>query len=198
MQLSVKTITEQGKTSALPGGAYFQRKKMCSIILLGLFLSGCDDYPGNWPNEAVTMQPKPSWGDSISQEIAIGGDCNIDTINEELVAGSVSHTVKQTGSALKVSGWGAISIKGGVIASDIALAMYSNSGQGARFFATPTRVRRPDLASYYKNPASVDAGFKSVIDLSNVVPGDYVLEVIQHKWGKNYKCPVTANIIVAK
>jgi len=174
------------------------KKKICSIVLLGLFLSGCNDYPGHWSNAAVTLTPKPSWDDSINQVVAIGGDCNIDTINNELGDGSVSHSVKQSDSTLKVSGWGAISVKGGVVASDIALAMKSNLAQGDRLFAPTTKGRRPDVADYFKNPASVDTGFKSEIDLSNLTPGDYVLEVIQHKDGKSLKCPVTANIIVEK
>lgn len=171
--------------------------KLCSIVVLGVCLSGCNDYPGTWPNE-VKMQSKPSWGDTIDQEIAVGGDCNIDSINDEPGDSSLSHTVKQSGTVLRVSGWAAISVKAGVIATETALALKNSTAQSARLFATTTRVRRPDVANYFKNPASVETGFKSALELSNVPPGEYILEVIQHKDGKNYKCPVTANIIVVK
>lgn len=172
--------------------------KVGIIALLGLSLIGCNEYPGHRPNDGVKMTAKPIWGNSIGREIPLGGDCHIDTVNNELAEGTLSHTVKGSGPALKVTGWGAISVKDGVIASDIAIALKSKSAQGTRLFATATKEKRQDVADYFKNPASVDTGFIAAIDLSDVPPGEYVLEVIQHKDGKNIKCQYTSNIIIKK
>lgn len=171
-------------------------KKVYLIALLSLTISGCNDYPGHRPSDGIKMVDKPAWGESISQEISLGGDCHIDSINDELGEGPLSHTIKKNETGLKISGWSAISVSKGVTASDIAIALKSKSTDGTRLFAIITRDKRPDVAAYFKNLASVDTGFKTTIDLSDVSPGSYILEVIQHKDGKSFKCPVTANVIV--
>jgi len=173
-------------------------KKMCLIGLLGLFLSGCSEYPGHLPADSVKMSYKPAWSDSINPEILLGGDCHIDSINENPGEGLQSHTVRRTDPALKISGWGAISVKDGVVASDIAIALKSASAQGTRLFATATKKKRPDVAEFFKNPASVDTGYIVAIDLSDVPTGKYLLEVILHKDEKNFKCQNTSKIIVKK
>jgi len=175
-------------------------KIVCLIALLGLTVSGCNDYPGHQPNSSnsVKMLPKPIWGNLTGQEIPLGGDCHIDSINDEPGEGSSSHTVRQSGPPLKIAGWGAVSVKDGVIAPDIAIALKSNSAQSARLFAAVTKGKRQDVAEYFKNPASIDTGFKAAIDLSDVSPGSYVLEVIQHKNGENFRCQLTSNITVEK
>lgn len=178
------------------------------VALLSLPLIGCNDYPGQTTKEvakvgekingSVKLTPKPNWDGSIGQDIALGGDCHIDVINDKLGEGPESHTIKQSTSALKVSGWAAVSVKEGVMASDIALALKSNATQGTRLFATPIRDKRQDVADYFKSPASIDTGFKTSIDISDVTPGDYTLEVIQHKDGKTFRCQYTAKIIIEK
>lgn len=172
-------------------------KSMWLIVLLVLSLSGCRDYPGHQPTVgAVQLVPKPLWGDVVSPEISSGGDCHIDSINDNSGEGAPSHTVSQSGTVLKVAGWGAISAKDGVLASDIAVALKSKSPENTRFFAQTTKEKRQDVADYFKNPASIDTGFRVMIDLFDVSPGEYVLEVIQYKDGKILKCQHTANIII--
>lgn len=183
-------------------------KMLCIVALLSLPLIGCNDYPGPATKEvakvggkisgSVKLTPIPNWGGSIGQDITLGGDCHIDAINDKPGEGPESHTISQSTSALKVSGWAAVSVKEGVVASDIALALKSNASQGTRLFATPIRDKRQDVADYFKNPASVDTGFKSSIDLSDVTPGEYILEVIQNKDGKNFRCQYTAKVIIEK
>lgn len=176
-------------------------KIFCLMSLLGLSglsLTGCNDYPGAQNDGSVKLAHKPIWGDTTDQQISLGGNCHIDSINDKPGEGPASHTVKQSGPALKVSGWGAISVKEGVMASDIMISLRRNSNQEARLFAVTTRGKRPDVADYFKNSASIDTGFKSALDLSDIAPGDYLLEVIQHKDGKSFKCEYTANIIIEK
>ena len=178
------------------------------VVLVNLLLAGCGDYPGQTSNEGakVVAKPdegakltlKPNWGDLTGQEIPQGGDCHIDSINNKEGEGPEFHTVSRSGPPMRVSGWGAISVKEGVIASNIALALRSSSSQGVRLFAAPIRGKRQDVADYFKSPASIDTGFKSAIDLSDVTPGDYWLEVIQHKDGATFKCQYTARIIIEK
>lgn len=169
-------------------------KKIFTFALLGFALSGCNDNSGH----SIKMSPKLAWGDLIGQEIALGGDCHIDSINDKPGEGTQSHVVKQHGSGLKVVGWNAISVRDGVMASDVAIALRSNSKQGASLFVAPNKEKRKDVADYFKNSASIETGFSAEIDLSDVIPGNYVLEVIQHKDGKNLKCSYTANIIIEK
>lgn len=175
-------------------------KKVCSLALVGLVLSGCNDYPGHQPNanNSVKMLSEPIWGDLTEREISLGGDCHIDSINDEPGEGFSRHTVRRSGPALKVAGWGAVSVRDGIIASDIAIALKSNSAQGTRLFAAATKGKRQDVAEYFKNPASVDSGFEAAIDLSDVSPGGYVLEVILHKDGENIKCQLASNITITK
>jgi len=165
------------------------------IVLLGLALAGCGDYPGHRPGDALKMSQKANWGDVVGQAIALGGDCHIDSINDEPGEGRTSYTVKQS-EPLKIVGWGAISAKDGVVTSDIAVALKDYSPLGVRLFATTSKGKRPDVAAYFKNPTSVDSGFSALIDLSDVPTGNYVLEVIQHKDGKDLKCQYTANITI--
>lgn len=174
--------------------------------MLSIALVGCDEYPGhrkdgaqgtsNNPISTQKMTDKPSWG-RIAQEYSFGGDCHIDSINDEPGEGLANYTVKQ-GAILKVVGWGAISAKEGVIANDIALALKNNSVESHRLFAKATKWKRPDVAEYFKNPSSVDSGFRVAIDLSDVPSGNYLLEVIQHKDGKSLKCHHIAKIIIEK
>ena len=171
---------------------------MSLLGLSGLSITGCNDYPGAQNDGRVKLAHKPIWGDTTEQQISLGGNCHIDSINDKPGEGPASHTVKQSGPALKVSGWGAISVKEGVMASEIVLGLKRNSNQETRLFAVTTRGKRPDVADYFKNPASIDTGFKSALDLSDIAAGDYLLEVIQHKDGKTFKCEYTANIIIEK
>ena len=165
------------------------------FIFMGLSLSGCNDYPGR---QDVKMTHTTSWGDSNEQEIILGGFCHIDSIND--VSGEITspHIVSRDRSVLKVVGWATVSGKDGLTASDIAIALKPNAPSGARLFAAASKGKRPDVADYFKNLASVDSGFKVTIDLSDVPPGTYILEVIQHKDGKNIKCQATADIIIKK
>lgn len=182
-------------------------KYMYLVVVLGLTLVGCNEYPGQAvkeivkpveiPKDNIKFTLKPDWGPSIGEDLPLGGDCHIDSINDKMAEGSEPHTVSQSGAAMKVYGWGAIAAKDGVTATDIALALKSKSG-GARLFAKPLRYKRPDVAEYFKSPASVDTGFKAEISLNDVSPGQYVLEVIQHKEGKYFKCQYTANLVVTK
>lgn len=168
------------------------------FTLLVLFLSGCGDYPGHLPNDPVKLSSLPTWVESVRREIPDGGDCHIDSVNDKSGEGPQSHTVSRSGTPLKVTGWGAISVKNGVAATDIAISLKPEFADGLRFFAATAKLNRPDVAAYFKNPASVDTGFSAVIDLSDAQLGNYVLEVIQHKDGKNFKCQLSANIIVVK
>ncbi|MDO8843249.1 hypothetical protein [Methylicorpusculum sp.] len=171
-------------------------KNVCLISFLGLFLSSCNDYPGHKPNDYVKMSPKARWDDANSQVIPLGGDCHIDSIND--VSGEVfmSHSVSQSKPPLNVVGWSAISGKEGIVASDVAIALKNKLPPNLRLFAKTTREKRADVAEYFKNPASVDTGFKAAIDISDVSPGEYVLELIQHKDGNTYKCQFTSNITI--
>jgi hypothetical protein len=169
-------------------------KKIYIVVLFGLSLPGCDEYPGVAANGAAKMTTQPVWGDSIRGDIPIGGDCHIDSINGELGEGPSTYAARQE-VPLKVVGWGAISAKEGILASDIAVAL---EGNGVRRFAPVARVKRQDVADYFKNAGSADTGFSVAIDLSSVLPGTYVLEVIQHKDGKDWKCHYLPKVVVVE
>ena len=168
--------------------------KTCFIALLGLLLLllGCDEYPGKIPTGAVKMTPKLYWIDAVGLEPAIGGDCHIESINDKATEERPVHTVKESGDAMKVVGWAAISAKIGIVANHIAIGLKSKTGPGSRIFASATRGKRPDVAAYFMNPGSLDTGFSAVLDLSDVPPGEYLLELIQHRDGKNYQCQQTS------
>lgn len=176
---------------------YRNMKNEFLVALIGLLLVGCDDYPGRQSNALAKLSSFPTWVESIRLEIPVGGDCHIDSINDKPGEGSPSYTVGQS-AALKVAGWGAISVKDGVTATEIAIALKPDHPDGRRLFASTTRVKRQDVADYFKNPAAIDSGFVGAIDLSDVAPGNYVLEVIQHKDGNNFKCQNTSNLTVIK
>jgi hypothetical protein len=84
------------------------------------------------------------------------------------------------------------------MASDIALVLKSAAPQNVRLFATPGKAQRPDVAEYFKNPAAVNTGFVAEIDVAALSPGEYLLEVLQHKGGKVLKCGYTANLTIEK
>ena len=179
------------------------------IALVALIMTGCGDKPSesvkqadkpvlmDQPSVAVKLKSKPVWGDVVTQEINTGGDCHIDVINDKPGEG-IKNISAKSGSQLKVAGWGAISAKEGVIASNIEIALKSKSIDGARLFATTSNVKRQDLADHFKNSTLINSGFVVVANLGDALPGNYVLEMIQHKDGKNYKCAQTVDVILEK
>ena len=179
------------------------------IALVALIMTGCGDKPSesvkqadkpvlmDQPSVAVKLKSKPVWGDVVTQEINTGGDCHIDVINDKPGEG-IKNISAKSGSQLKVAGWGAISAKDGVIASNIEIALKSKSIDGARLFATTSNVKRQDLADHFKNSTLINSGFVVVANLGDALPGNYVLEMIQHKDGKNYKCAQTVDVILEK
>lgn len=168
--------------------------KLFIASLFGLSLIACSD-PSS---ELSKLTPKPAWGEQIGGQIGVGGDCHIDSINDKPWSDAQTITVKQSGPALKVLGWGAVSVREGLLPSYLAVALRGAAGQGNRLFATTTKQKRADVADFFKNPAAADSGFSANISLSDMVPGNYVLEVIQHKDGLNYRCSYTTNIIIEK
>lgn len=175
-------------------------KALFLAILLSASVAGCGDYPGHQPisKDAVRPVSTPTWGKLNIQDITPGGDCHIDTINDEPGESAAKRTISRSASVLKVTGWGAISVKDGLLASNIALALRSNSPGGTYLFAATTPTNRPDVAAYFKNSTSAAAGFTAMIDLSDVDVGEYTLEVIQHREGKNLICQYTPIIGVEK
>jgi hypothetical protein len=166
------------------------------IALIGLILSACQKYPGHRPSDGVGTASQLPWErKNISTEIPVGGDCHIDSINDEPAEGS-KHVLKQ-GLPMSVSGWGAISVTDGIVASNIALSL-KNKSTNTRVFAVTTPDKRRDVADYFKSPKSIDTGFKSMIDISDLSPGDYILEVIQHKNEQNLRCRYAVEIIIKR
>ncbi len=166
------------------------------LFMMGLSLFACNDYPGHKQITGVKLSLKPIWGELQEQEIVLGGDCHLDGINDESGEETDPHTIRKRETALKVVGWAAVAGKDGVIASDIAIALKPNSESTVRLFAPVNRGKRPDVADYFKNPATVDSGFNVAINLTDIPPGQYILELIQHKDRKNYKCQITSIISV--
>lgn len=162
--------------------------------LFGLCLIGCGDHS----SDLSKLTLKPAWGEQIGGQIGVGGDCHIDSINDKPWADAQTFVLKQSGPALKVLGWGAVSIRAGLLSSDLAVALRGTTGQGNRLFATTTKQKRTDVADFFKNSAAADSGFSANISLSDMTPGNYVLEVIQHKDGVNYRCSYTTNILIEK
>lgn len=173
-------------------------KTLYISIIIGLSVCACKKYPGQKENDGIRMTSRPAWSDSIASVIPLGGDCHFDSVNDKPGEGTVAHVVKQSGPVLNVVGWGAISAKNGIAASDIAVALNSKAILGLRLFAMATRGKRPDVAEYFNSPLSVDSGFSVSINLSDVPVGNYELELIQNRDGKTLKCNYTQDIIVEK
>lgn len=166
--------------------------KIFLVSLVGLSFVGC----GEHPSDSTKLTATPAWGGGV--EMGLGGDCHIDSVNDKLWSDAQTHIVKQGGPALRVLGWGAVSIRKGVLASDLAVTLRERTGQGNRLFAATTRQKRTDVADFFKNSAAADSGFGASINLSDIPLGIYVLEVVQHKDGVNYRCSYTTNIAVEK
>jgi hypothetical protein len=171
-------------------------KMLLVPIFIGLSLSSCNEYPGAKTTNLVKMSANLPFDDSVGQKITIGGDCNIEGINDlQVDVGSIHH-VNKVRNVLSVMGWAAISAKDGVMPSGIAISLNSRSVPSNQLFAPTIREKRADVANYFKNPLSVDTGFTVKVDLTDVSEGNYELAVILHKDGKDFKCPLTKNIIV--
>ncbi|MEQ1636902.1 MAG: hypothetical protein ABL903_09415 [Methylococcales bacterium] len=159
---------------------------------------GCSDYPGYKYNDGAKPSPQPIWGEIDERDLVLGGDCHLESINDKPSESQSSHLIIQNGAALKVVGWAAISGSKGISATDIAVALNPISGNGTRSFVDTIKVKRPDVADYFKNAGIVDSGFKAAIDLTDMLPGDYQLEIIQHRDKTNYKCQYAANLVLKK
>jgi hypothetical protein len=170
-------------------------KNIYLLVLFGLILSSCKEYPGHRPNDPVKLMQTPTWG--TVNKMNTGGDCHIDIINDKPGEGPKNHIVSKK-TRLKIVGWGAISAKDGVTATNIAISLKPESTNTLRFFATTDEIHRPDVAEYFKNPLSLKTGFSSVINLSDVPEGIYTIEVIQHKDGENFRCQATAQLRIDK
>ena len=166
-----------------------QKTGLLMIALMSsIFISGC----GN-SGKMNTDFPFPS---DSSKSIITGGDCHIDSINSEPGEGPQTHSINHNSPPFLTSGWAAISIKEGITTSDIALSLRKKEPENVRFFQSVNKVKRQDVADYFKSPLVIDSGFKAMVDLSNVAPGEYLMEVLQLRNNVVYSCQYNANLII--
>lgn len=167
--------------------------KKAIAVTLTLTVLGCNDYPGHKLTDPMKLSSAPSWG-KVTQTV-IGGDCNIDSINDTPGLGSIEHLIPHDQN-LSVKGWAAISVQNTTEPSNIALALRAKSNNETRLFVMTDSIKRPDVADSFKNPGALSSGFSAVIDLSTVRPGPYELEIFQNNHGTATVCQYTAPISI--
>lgn len=159
------------------------------VVYFSISLLGCSDYPGAKSNAGLKLALEPTWGGG--KQIANGGICHIDSINDKPGETTMIYEIDRD-MGLRVSGWSALSVEDGVVAEDVNLSLrLAEDIHGLRYFVKADKVSRQDVVEYFKNPKLVDTGFKVLIDIKNLRPGKYIIEVIQSKEGiENILCPV--------
>jgi hypothetical protein len=167
--------------------------KLAIAIALTLTLLGCNDYPGHRPSDPTKLLPAPDWGSG--NKTIIGGECNIDSINDQPGSGATGHELDHD-QILVVKGWASVAANSSSAPSIIAISLKEKSGAGNRHFAMPKLIDRPDVADFFKNPGAISSGFYVAIDISTLSNGNYDLEVFQNNHGVNTICPYTASISI--
>lgn len=176
-------------------------KKTLSAILATLIVAGCSD-SGQQKTAAtgaaapsipsVKLGAAPAW--VPAGDIAPGGECNIDAVNDKHGLNNNVHSVSRKSPGINTWGWAALSTKDGIAASEIALTL--KNAAGVRRFAPVTRYARPDVADYFKNPGIAESGFKALVSVADVEPGGYQMEVVMAKDGKIAACKWAAQITI--
>ncbi|GAA5180687.1 hypothetical protein GCM10025771_25790 [Niveibacterium umoris] len=148
--------------------------------------------PGGAAEPAAKDQPGPVAFTLVEgpAQLATGGACNFD-----LIAGVSrdNETIEVTRDLAKLyTGWAAVAVEGGVLASDIRLVL-----AGAKTYELVTRAdRRKDVADYFKVPALENAGFAATASAQGVDPGEYTLKVVLRGSGGQFECGVTKKVVV--
>ena len=171
-------------------------KNLCVLVIVGASLNGCNDSSSTTKSAKAPgsskLASKLPFDSSLSSVLTPGGTCNFDSIDGK-DRNQASYTVKRV-LPLSVVGWAAVS---DVELSSNVVVAFQLAG-GATQYAETKKEKREDLATFFKKPVLVDAGFNALIDLSDLLPGQYTLEIIQHKNGGNFLCGITKVVNVVE
>ena len=91
----------------------------------------------------------------------------------------------KTSNFLSVDGWLAVSGKDGIVPDNIFVTLKNQ--QGITKFLKTRRVPRNDVKEYFKQPAMLDAGYTTTVNIAGL-RGDYVLGLAKGYKGKLEQC----------
>lgn len=173
-------------------------KILSALIIISAGFSGCSDSSSVAKSDklvgAVKLVSQLPFDPSSTPSLTSGGACNFDSIDGK-DRDLASFSMKK-GQQLHVVGWAAVSVEEEVLPTDVVLALQNNQDTKIAYYAATAKEKREDVALYFKKPALVDSGFNTLIDLSDLVTGQYMLKIVQHKEDKNIVCMITKIINV--
>jgi hypothetical protein len=122
------------------------------------------------------------------EKLSPGGDCNIELVNQ---AGAGTAPVQIGDKPLSISGWAAVSGKGGIKSGKVDLALTRPDGT-VQLWST-NKTPRGDVADYFHQPALANSGFEAAID-GEALKGTYSVSVIQEFGRQHLECKGTVTL----
>ena len=173
------------------------------VVILGV-MQGCDRRANPATDSAVAQRAQAAatqtsaaavvavaFKKSDQQRTSIpGGACNFD-----IVAGQSrdNKEINIDGSPLSYDGWAALDTQAGVVGKSAVIQLVGSS----TFELPAPKTSRPDVGSYFKNPALAAGGFGGKLSAAEVPSGSYVLKVlIETSDGKWVLCPYAKTVAV--
>jgi hypothetical protein len=145
-----------------------------------------------------TPQAQPATGQGFSatlppelagKSIAKGGYANAEELNYKKLVKSAEVKSKD---GFTLFGW-AVSNTTKSVPVTVFVELAPVKG-GESYYVAATRYDRPDVATYLKDPAYQNAGYKVKEDIKSVPPGEYDINVIQVDNGNALRVSTTKKI----
>jgi hypothetical protein len=159
-------------------------------------------------NDAYTLKLKAYRGEAASSVLEI---FNASLFDSTPAGYSVSDPIKCDGTidvvngwhpvpssmkitkVLSVSGWLAVSAKGGVGVDDVFVTL-KKSGEAIKYIKAK-RTSRNDVKKHFKQPAMPDIGYEFIVDVS-ALKGQYILSLSRGYKGKLEQCQLFKTITI--
>jgi hypothetical protein len=117
------------------------------------------------------------------QAFGFSTSCYMDTLDGQIWENAVL-TVKDR-SSLLIDGW-AVDDEERVLAEATYLRL--EGADGRRYHAATTLQERPDVARHFNTPAYVKAGYRTVVSVEGLPPGEYEATIVMSSKGRNLLC----------
>jgi hypothetical protein len=110
-------------------------------------------------------------GDKAPRSLTLSKDCNIEVVDGK---GGPQWTAKP--GLVKIAGW-AVDSASKTTPENLSVQLHNATGAVVAL-ASAKRVDRPDVVTFFKEPAFQKAGFQSEIDASKLPAGEYTIATL--------------------
>jgi hypothetical protein len=136
------------------------------------------------PTPPAAVKLTPALPEAMEkQAFGFGTGCYMDTLDGQLWENAIL-AVKDRKS-LRIDGW-AVDDEERVLAEATYVRLEGSNGR--RYHAATTVQDRPDVARHFGIPTFVKAGYRAVVSVEGLPPGEYEVTIVMNSKGRNVLC----------